>query len=227
MPDRPNVLLICTDQQRWDTLGANGAEDVRTPNLDRLAENGVNFSRSFVNAPVCMPSRASYLTGRYPSELRIFGNGVRVPEDVTTIPEYIDRYGYSTANIGKLHFQPHANRDHTQPHPTYGFDHLELSDEPGCYRDDYRAWVKARAPDQLEHLSVGLPPAAERYRDELGIEDGIDHPEPRSSTEPRAFPGDPAYTHTTFVARRTMRYLRAHRDDRFLCVSGFYSPHPP
>lgn len=224
---RPNILLLHTDQQRWDALGANENEEIRTPNLDRLADNGVNLPRTFVNAPVCMPSRQSYLTGRYPSELRIFQNGVSLPGDVRTLPEYFGGYGYTTANLGKLHFRPHANRDHSQVHPDYGFDHLELSDEPGCYEDAYRAWVRDRAPDQLDEISVGLPPAAETWQTAMGRDDDIDHPSPRFTTEPRAFPGDPAYTHTAFVARRTMRYLERHADDRFLCVSGFYSPHSP
>lgn len=224
---RPNVLVLHTDQQRWDALGANGNDEIRTPNLDRLAEDGVTLSRTFVNSPVCMPSRESYMTGRYPSELRIFQNGVTMPEDVQTVPEYFSNYGYATANIGKLHFLPHANRDHSLTHPDYGFDHLEISDEPGCYHDAYRAWVKKKAPDQLDDISVGLPPAAEKWHEAVGIEDGIEHPDHRFTTEPRAFPGDEEYTHTAFVARRTMQYLRAHSDDRFLCVSGFYSPHSP
>lgn len=226
-PTRPNILLLQTDQQRWDALGANGNHEIHTPNLDRLADDGVNLSRTFVNAPVCMPSRESCLTGRYPSELRIFQNGVSLPESVRTVADYVGRYGYMTANIGKLHFLPHANRDHTKLHPDYGFDHLEVSDEPGVYEDAYRAWVKKHAPDQLEHVSHGLPPAAKRYYENMGIEDGIPHPDPRFRTESRPFPGDPEYTHTAFVARRTIQYLRDHRDDQFVCLSGFFSPHQP
>ncbi|MDZ7799424.1 MAG: sulfatase-like hydrolase/transferase [Trueperaceae bacterium] len=70
--DRPNVLLIVADQMRADHLGATGAEVVRTPNLDRLAEDGVAFTRAYVANPVCMPSRATLFTGRTPR-----GHGVR------------------------------------------------------------------------------------------------------------------------------------------------------
>ena len=59
---RPNILWICTDQQRWDTLGCYGNEFVQTPNIDRLAENGVVFSHCYTQSPVCMPSRGSFLT---------------------------------------------------------------------------------------------------------------------------------------------------------------------
>ncbi|MCE5309108.1 MAG: sulfatase-like hydrolase/transferase, partial [Acidobacteriales bacterium] len=63
---RPNILFIMTDQQRFDCLGANGNANIRTPSLDRLAAASVNFQNAFVQAPVCVPSRASYFTGRYP-----------------------------------------------------------------------------------------------------------------------------------------------------------------
>ncbi|MCD6506728.1 hypothetical protein J7M22_08905 [Candidatus Poribacteria bacterium] len=65
----------------------------------------------------------------------------------------LKNYGYTSANIGKLHFLPCSNRDHGEPHPSYGFDHLEISDEPGCYEDAYRAWVRRVAPDQLSGLA--------------------------------------------------------------------------
>lgn len=226
---RPNILLIHTDQQRWDALGANGNNEIHTPNLDRLADEGVNFDRYFVNAPVCMPSRESYLTGQYPSELCIFQNGKKLPEDIATLPDLLGQRGYETANIGKLHFLPHADRDHTQPHPDYGFDHLEISDEPGCYEDDYRAWVRKRAPEQLDKISVGLPPATKTWHELMGTDDGIHHPEPRFRTEAVPFDADDDLTHTAFVGQRTSEYVRAHADDSdpFLCVAGFYSPHSP
>ena len=141
---RPNILILYTDQQRWDALGVNGNPDIQTPNLDRLAQEGVNFDHHFVQNPVCMPSRISFLTGQYPSTLGITHMGVPVPEHTVTLPRLLRNYGYTSANIGKLHFLPHANRDHREIHPAYGFDHLEISDEPGCYEDAYRAWVRRR-----------------------------------------------------------------------------------
>src|SRR3712207_3030163 len=132
---RPNILIVYTDQQRWDALGANGNHDIKTPNLDRLAAEGVNFTHHVVQNPVCMPSRVSFLTGQYPSTLRTTHMGVPVPADTLTLPRMLKNYGYVSANIGKLHFLPHANRDHRAVHPDYGFDQLEISDEPGCYED--------------------------------------------------------------------------------------------
>jgi SpoVK/Ycf46/Vps4 family AAA+-type ATPase len=150
----PNVLFLHTDQQRYSALGCAGNDVIDTPNLDRLAEDGVRFSDAYVQSPVCMPSRASYMTGRYPSELAIFNNGSPLPQTVRTLPGYVGNRGYTTANIGKLHFLNHSSRDHTHPHPPYGFDHLEISDEPGCYPDAYRAWVKKHAPERLDDVDL-------------------------------------------------------------------------
>jgi arylsulfatase A-like enzyme len=224
---RPNILLLYTDQQRWDALGANGNADIQTPNLDRLANEGANFFRFFVQNPVCMPSRVSMLSGQYPSTLGIVRNGVPVPEDVIALPHLLHNYGYLNANIGKLHFLPHANRDHRDVHPDYGFDHLEISDEPGCYADAYRAWVRRKAPDQLDHVSVGLPPATEVWQQTMQLDDGIRHPEQRFPKEAIAFAGRSDLTHSAFVAQQTMTFLTQHRDEPFFCIAGFYSPHSP
>ena len=81
MTERPNILWICTDQQRWDTLGCYGNSFVTTPNLDRLASNGLLFESAFSQSPICTPSRASFLTGRYPRTTRDRQNGQCIPED--------------------------------------------------------------------------------------------------------------------------------------------------
>ena len=226
---RPNILLIYTDQQRWDAMGVNGNTDIQTPNLDRLANEGINFDHYFVQNPVCMPSRVSLLTGQYPSTLGITHMGVPVPEDFMTLPKLLQNSGYHSANIGKLHFLPHANRDHREVHPDYGFDHLEISDEPGCYEDAYRAWVRMEAPDQLDHLSLGLPPLAERWYQMMGVKDGVYHPDERFPKHPIPFRGKDEYTHTAWVASRSIQYMseRASESRPFLCIAGIYSPHSP
>ena len=68
---RPNILILTTDQQRGDALGASGNTEIQTPNLDKLAGEGANFTSHYVQNPVCMPSRVSFLTGQYPSTLGI------------------------------------------------------------------------------------------------------------------------------------------------------------
>ena len=225
--DRPNILLIYTDQQRWDALGINGNADIKTPNLDQLGDEGLNFDRFFVQNPVCMPSRISMLSGLYPSTLGILRNGVPVSEDTTTLPHLLHNYGYHCANIGKLHFLPHANRDHRDPHPAYGFDHLEISDEPGCYEDAYRAWVSRKAPEEMDAISVGLPPATSIWQKTMQVDDGIHHPDERFPKEAIPFGSRSDLTHSAFVAEQTMAYVEQHRDEPFFCIAGFYSPHSP
>jgi len=225
---RPNILILHTDQQRWDTLGVNGNPDIKTPHLDRMAAEGVNFDHHFVQNPVCMPSRVSFLTGQYCRTLGITHMAVPVPEDALTLPRMLHNYGYTSANIGKLHFLPHSNRDHREVHPDYGFDHLEISDEPGCYDDAYYAWVEQKAPDQLDKISLGLPPVTERWYQLMGIKDRIKHPKERCPRKALAFRSRSDLTHTAFVAEQTINFIRNHSDKQpFFCMAGFYSPHSP
>ena len=182
-----------------------------------------------------MPSRVSFLTGQYPSTLGITHMGVTVPEETVTLPKVLRNYGYRSANIGKLHFLPHANRDHRMIHPDYGFDHLEISDEPGCYEDAYRAWVRRTKPDQLDHLSVGLPPSRAVWNEAMYINDPVNHPSTNQEEGggrfdfkgPVPFPGGDDVTHSAFVAAQTQTYLRQAGQQPFLCIAGFYSPHAP
>ena len=75
MDKRPNILWLCTDQQRWDTIHALGNPYIDTPNLDKLCSQGVAFTNAYCQNPICTPSRASFLTGRYPSSINANING--------------------------------------------------------------------------------------------------------------------------------------------------------
>jgi arylsulfatase A-like enzyme len=106
--DRPNVILIFVDDMGYGDLGAYGAEDIATPNLDQMAENGVKFTNFYVSQAVCSASRASLLTGTYANRLGIHGaldhtakHGLN-PEE-TTIAEMLKEQGYQTAMFGKWH----------------------------------------------------------------------------------------------------------------------------
>src|SRR5438093_6184808 len=101
-----NVLLVTTDQQRADTIGAYGSRLAATPNLDRLAAAGVRFDACRTQNPYCQPSRATILTGRYPSRHGVYSNGVDFPhEDVgTTLSALLAAAGWATAFRGKAHF---------------------------------------------------------------------------------------------------------------------------
>lgn len=219
--ERPNVLIIYTDQQRWDSLACYGNELAHTPNLDKLASRGARLNSYFVQNPVCMPSRMAFLTGRYCSNLGVGTNGIPFPEDAVAINQILQPYGYHTAQIGKLHFQPHARRDHRDPHPLYGFDTFILSDEPGCYDDAYTKWVEAIDPDMVDKVRVSLPPAAYHY----GKNSFSDVP--RNTHQPYLFEGEEDYTHSSFVTAEICRFIEEHKKERFFAIAGFYAPHTP
>jgi len=101
--DRPNILWICSDQQRFDTLGCYGNPFVHTPNLDRLAERGTAFTLAYSQSPVCTPSRACFLTGRYPRTCRTRQNGADIPGDEVLVTRLLANAGYVCGLSGKLH----------------------------------------------------------------------------------------------------------------------------
>lgn len=102
---RPNILLITTDQQRADHLGVKGLKAVQTPHLDRLATEGVHFDRAYCPSPICTPSRVSLLTGKWPSNHGAYSIGVTVdPFPEPTVAQLLKQAGYSTSLIGKAHF---------------------------------------------------------------------------------------------------------------------------
>ncbi len=105
MSKRPNYILFITDQQRFDHLGCNGHPVLRTPNIDEMAEEGVNFDRFYVASPVCMPNRASLMTCRMPSSHGVRSLGVPLSHDNVTFVEVMRAAGYDTALIGKSHLQ--------------------------------------------------------------------------------------------------------------------------
>jgi len=217
---RPNVLLIYTDQQRWDTIRAGGNALMHTPNLDRLVDRGVLFDHAYVNSPVCMPSRASMLSGLYPSVTGVPCNGVEMPAHVPVVPQFLKSYGYRTANIGKLHFKNHASayRDHSLPHPSFGFDVAIISDEPGCYDDPYIKWVEEHDPDQVELCRIDTPPAWRGRKVEV---------HPRDTDQPYPFGGREELTQAAFVADETCRFITENADQPFFCIAGIYAPHAP
>lgn len=101
-----NVVVIVADQLRADHLGHEGVHPVRTPNIDRLVREGHRFTRAFAANPVCMPNRATIVTGRWPSSHGLRTNGLPLDVDVPTFPRALRAHGWATAAVGKLHLQP-------------------------------------------------------------------------------------------------------------------------
>ena len=114
MKNRPNFILFIADQLRFDYLGCNGHNIIKTPNIDKIASEGTNFSQFYVASQICMPNRASLMTGRYPSVHGLRYNGNYLPKDATTFIDVLSKEGYKTSSIGKIHLQPMTD---LPPHP--------------------------------------------------------------------------------------------------------------
>lgn len=138
---RPNILFITSDEHRWDAFGAYRRTPCRTPNLDRLAADGVLFDRAYTVNPLCSPSRVSMITSMYPSRHGVYTLGVYPPDDYNgTVGGLLARSGYATGLIGKAHFRPCGEKNSLEGQPKvydldfwrnwhgpyYGFDHVEL-----------------------------------------------------------------------------------------------------
>jgi arylsulfatase A-like enzyme len=102
-PARPNILLIVPDQMRGSAMGCMENPDVQTPNIDRLARDGVLFRRAYANEPVCCPARATLMTGKYAHAHGLIANDLRLRESEVTIAEVLRDAGYRTGFIGKWH----------------------------------------------------------------------------------------------------------------------------
>jgi arylsulfatase A-like enzyme len=103
---RPNVIVIYTDQQRYDTLGCNGNERIRTPNIDRLAGEGVRFTRGYVTCPICVPSRVGLWTARYNHANLSYDNHRLLQGEEADYAARFREAGYDTALFGKNHCYP-------------------------------------------------------------------------------------------------------------------------
>ncbi len=197
---RPNLLLLFTDQQRWDTIAAAGNPVIRTPALDGLCARGVRFDRAYTPSPVCVPARCSTMTGRLPHRTGCFENGSPMPHpaEVPTMMGLLREAGYQTHATGKMHFVP-ADRD-------YGFESMDLSDRhAGTNR--YHQFVR-------EHGFVEL-------FNPLGMTGDMYY-------IPQVSPVPQALHNTAWVAERSIDFLRQRDRSRpFFLWASFVKPHPP
>jgi arylsulfatase A-like enzyme len=208
---RPNIILIMTDQQRADTIGALGAPWMRTPRLDKLANEGAAYTECFVTSPVCVGARASLFTGKYPHGNQVFSNFQ--PWEPTWVRLLADQ-GYHCVNIGKMHINPYDAPG--------GFHQrliMENKDRPMFLEERDRAiydeWDKALHARKLVKPSRYNRHAAdpEGYKQALGaFEWHLD-----ADMHPDHFIGDTACWWIDD---------RKNTDPLFLQI-GFPGPHPP
>jgi N-acetylglucosamine-6-sulfatase len=126
---KPNVLFILCDDLRPDALGCYGSKHVKTPNIDRLASEGVRFANTFCTTSLCSPSRASILSGLYAHTHGVTNNFTEYPDSMPSFPGLLHEAGYATAYFGKYHMG--ENNDEPRP----GFDHFVTHKGQGSYFD--------------------------------------------------------------------------------------------
>jgi arylsulfatase A-like enzyme len=144
-------LWICTDQQRWDTLGCYGNSQTSTPNLDRLADGGVVFEQAYSQSPVCTPSRASFLTGRYPRTTGCRQNGQSISASEVLVTQLLSEAGYVGGLSGKLHLSvchpsvsPGTERRIVDGYDEFHWSHHPAPDWP---TNEYIHWLRERGAE--------------------------------------------------------------------------------
>ncbi len=168
MAKQPNILWICTDRQRFDTLGCYGNRWVTTPHLDRLAQQGVVFDQAWSQCSICAPSRASFLTGRYPSTTRLNRNGQTIPASERLISRLLADNRYICGLAGKYHLSAGAP-DVTQWSEKRVDDGYVVFDwslhPPATPVCNYTAWLsehgvefKHTPVNGSEYVTFGMPP---------------------------------------------------------------------
>jgi arylsulfatase len=211
---RPNILLIMTDQQRWDAIGCVGGW-VDTPNIDRLAAEGVRFANAYTNSPVCVPARVSLATGRYPHNTGVWRNKQHtLPPKAPTWMRAVREAGYTTSFFGKTHLHPHTGdlRDREPLVHAWGLDHVDEITGPRaaarCRSNLTDLWERAGVYDAYKR------DLRDRYKNKPWVA--------RPSPVPLDLYAD------VYVGRQAAAYLRAYDGKRpWSCWVSFGGPHEP
>ncbi|MDG1893668.1 MAG: sulfatase-like hydrolase/transferase [Fuerstiella sp.] len=141
----PNILWLCTDQQRFDTIHSLGNDLIRTPNIDRLVEDGVSFTQAYCQSPVCSPSRASFLTGRYPRTTRCRQNGQTIPADEVLVSRMFADAGYRCGLAGKLHLASCSDgKVEERIDDGYHDFHWSHHPQPDWPENAYSQWLRSK-----------------------------------------------------------------------------------
>ena len=219
----PNVLLIMTDQHRWDYLGCYGADFVDTPNIDRLAASGLRFTKAFTNAPVCAPARIGLATGIHPARIGALDNNCYLPSQLPTYYQRLRDGGYRVGCVGKLDLAKpdiYNGRDGDRPAVyRWGFTHPEevegkmhaAQGDPSAPHGPYTHYLNGRG--RLMSFREDY-----RKRAEAGWILGVSHDSVLPTED----------FHDMYIGRRAARWIENIADDFpwHLFVS-FVGPHDP
>ena len=248
MTKRPNFLFLITDQQRADWLGCYGHPVLKTPNIDAIAAQGTRFNNFHAASPVCMPNRASLLTGRYPSVHGLRYNGCVLPEEANTFVDVLAGAGYHTAAIGKSHLQPFTDAPPMgktaasieQASEAWAKTGPEYQEAPSNYQADGRYEIKTPYYG-YQHVDMVtshgdqcgghyLQWFCENAPDWQALHDPLNEL-PHNYTCPQAYrtPIPEDLYPTAFIRDRAVDYItsRAGQDDPFFAFVSFPDPHHP
>lgn len=219
MVSQPNILFLVADQFRGDCLGCAGNPLIRTPHLDQLAADGTRFACAYSPDPICVPARATMITGNYPH--RCTGrksNGGCIRAGQLKLPEYLAEHGYVTYASGKLHYPPYAGPD--TPRLTHGFQHTALA-ESGRIINLFDPCNQRR----------GLEDYADFLKDSGWGGYTRAHGVGNNDITPAGSPLPAELNVDAWVASRGLAYLDQHRrehpDRPFFLNLGFPKPHAP
>ncbi len=195
-----NLLFITTDQQRWDSLPCYGLDFMQTPHIDRLATEGHVFDHAYVAAPVCVPCRASMLSGRWPTAHGVLDNLAWLDDATPTWPALLGAAGYRTAAIGKMHFYPWD--------ASGGFhERISAEDKRHVYLpDDHVKFLRQHGIERAH------PTENPGYFDHLGAP---------------VTPLDKRFHVDGFIGDRAAEWLSAHGGHPFAAWVSFAGPHDP
>lgn len=227
------ILFVTTDQQRYDALGCNGGTVARTPVVDALAADGIRYERAHPQNVVCMPSRATMLTGQHIRRHGVWMNGVPLPAEAPTVAGLLHDSGYRTGLFGKAHFEPFldpflrfpenrmgvsgATQGEAGPHR--GFERMEFAGHGAAGLVHYGSWLRDNHP---EHMA-GYFPVLDMTL-EVNPDGGGDTGAPQVKHNP--VPRD--IYHTDWVADRAISWLDGlDSSEDWFCWLSFPDPHHP
>ncbi len=223
-----NILLITTDEQRFDAIGCNGNDYIRTPNLDRIAREGINFKNHTCSSPICTPARASILTGLYSRTHGAWHVGYNLDKKIIGIPNLLSKQNYISGIFGKAHFEAELsnyaeNMNHDKKY--YGFNEFAITEDNLV--GEYLEYIKEEFPQYYEAaLKNGNEqtsnPYIDNYYDPLFADVG---------TLKAVFTSElPEHLHqTAWITDQTIKFIREKtaQNKPFFAWCSYVDPHHP